>query len=510
MDISKIFEKANVTYERAKVPNLFKKAIFESERSDRSMSRIFEQYNRIIQDHYEINPSFMEYLMDAVFHPDVVDYMTQEILSGRSKEEILSEGFVASRPVYDRLPDKSEFSDVINEIFPNIKISEAFNLSYQGELLGSVPGDEEIGDVSFHAQYTTVKTREQRIKELYKLKYYMENKPRPEMLYIAMTQKQARETTQVNGITGLVIAHDYAVTYDMDKHILGVCWNGQNFEPLVSHMIKSDKYPEQLFTDEFEQWYEQLGTMWVAKGLPTDYIMYYIDLWTDSFWHEGFLRRWNRAGGGGAAVEAIQTKVTKKPRSTEIDEFFVDDEYRVDPGSYDGILTEGITNNFTINPKTNAGHLITVFNPNTRFGCLKYNRNFTGAQTHYRIYRSQPGRPKSNAYIFLKGCSEKINENHLNNGNLKIDIKIPGVTGWMDCLKPFVERNFRGTDGEGIFLSYERFGEGVLELTFGPFSNAFAERQAIVRTIFLNESVPSIERFSFLNWRNLYSGNTNP
>lgn len=517
MDIERILKEGEENYNKSKVPSFIRDAIEKTEARDNAFTTAFKRFNKIVGGLYKVEKSFYNYLESTLYNPDVIDYITESLLKGRKEKEIISNDFVATRPTYSKIPSKKEFGSTLLEIFPNIKfvtkndsikLGESLIDIYQGELVGTVPGDRSMGDVTFNAYYTTLDTRKDRIEKLKQLANKINSNPRPNVLYIPMSEKKARQVLDSEVITGEIIANDYPVTYDMDKNIIGVAWNHDGWKPLALHMVETDSYPEQLFSDEFEEWMTQLRTMWYTDEYPVEYIHYFIDLWHDSFWHEGFLRKWNRAGGGGAAIDSIKTEFSSVVQPTEQDEFFTDIEsplsYRLDPGAYDTPITGNIENKFTIN-QLSAGNLYTEYDYNTNTGCLKYNKLYGGVQTYYRVFRSQEGRPKSNAYIFLSGCDEEVTLAHLRDDDFRMDIKLPGVTGWLDCTKNFEERGFTGADGQGIFLSLDRFGKGILELTFAQFSNEFSGRQAILRIIHVNKPGIALNRVSFINWRNLYS-----
>jgi hypothetical protein len=284
---------------------------------------------------------------------------------------------------------------------------------------------------------------------------------------------------------------------------MAVVMSLDELEPLISKIIKDDKYPEQLFTDEWENWLFDLRRMWVIDNLKTSAIMYFINMMTDEFWYEGFLRRWDKVGSGAFALEKRKHKILTVPVSDLQNEFFCQTIYRLNPGDYNSPITIPVVNTYT-EDLFNSPALVSNFSQDTNTACLQFQLNQYNEQDqyYYRIFGTRGDRPKSNAYIFLKMCEQDLTEQMLLSNLFTIDLKLPGQTGWMSLNKKFRARGFNGADGEGILIGVNRLGPGIIETTFERFSISHSGHQAIMRIKYPASSpqTTAIERITFINW----------
>lgn len=508
LNIDEILKKASEEYDKSKSPpSLIQKTINLSESYSNSMASVVNRFGKSVlcayRAGYSIPVNAFKYLEEALYLQDVHDYLINAIKNGKSPSEILKESFSVKRFLYKELAEKST-SEFVKSVFSNALLFEAFETQQNKGNPSYAPVDKEIGNVRFsmHTDDLTKEEKEKRLRELGRLRQSVESKPIPEVLYIPLTLEQARAVNNSTKITE-IIAHTQALTYNLDKHIIAVVSNGNRFKPLISHILDSEKIPEQIFSDEYEQWLLQIQDMWYIDSIDTASIMYFIDLISDSFWYEGFFRKWNRIGGGGAVLDEgvrFAARPVVYPSSTETDEFFTDLNYRIDPGNYNSPISGSLTGNLTVDQTSGPYLIATRGDENT--GYLAYNSAFSGSQTYYRVFKSQETRPKSNAYIYLgKYLNGSIHKDMIFQNKILIDLKLPGHTGWMSCNKFFEPRGFTAADGQGILMSYERFGPGIMELTFENFSNAYSDFQGVIRITYTDETVEQLSRFSFVNWR---------
>ena len=533
-----IFQDAIVYSENKRENTLLRRIADRIMQKGRTIKRAIDRWKQVLHGKFMFSESNLE-LIDAVSkHPYIPDYMIASVQHGRSETEISSPDFTRKvKTNYVNLGIENPFKALqffSREDIPVKKTIDSKTPTKDEIATGDVgwepiPGDKSLGDVEFFDVVVGVETRESRIEELKKLKYRMENRPVPTMLYIPMTVKEADEAINNLILKKEIVATEMAVTHNLETHyILAVCHNADRFRPLVSKIVDEDKYPEQLFTDEFSDWIEELNGMWVCDLLPTNLIMYFMDLIADNFYYEGFMRKWNRVGAGGAAVEAIDISYKKCLVSTTTDEYFCDTIYRVNPVDYNVPMIIPTSNTFTENV-ADGPYLVMVKNPATNTACLKfqYNIYFNQPQTFHRVFITDETRPKSNAYIFITMCGESPNlgfpqapsvpgpvpvgsgSHHLTEDDLLqqkiiLDLKLPGLTGWMSLNKRFRRRRFKGQEGRGILLTYDRIGPGILEATFAQFNTAYSGRQAILRVTYPPDTKLAVSRISFINWRDVF------
>lgn len=500
MDIKKIIENA----ERYRIPEIFRNA-FDLSESKGAVTSTFNKISSVVKHYYKLKPNLIESIKKILHKPYIVSYVIDSLKDGVTKQQVLSKNFKVGKKRYDLYTAKDTFKFI--KTFNNIKIVDKIKSIQGTEPVGSeFPGDKSIGDVKFFDNTTVdINTRLERIKALKELSERIASRPVPEVLYIAVSPAEAEQMMEGVNIKGEVIANEQAITYDLkDKYILAIVRNAEKFKPLATHILKTNNYPQQMFTDEFDEWISNLDSMWITKNFNLQYLLYFINLHTDNLYYEGSLKRWNKHGYGSGALEreAVVTDLFDCLPPTDQDEFFCDNKYRVNPGDYNSPITEPITDKFSLEILPTSPFLITEIDRSQNIGYLKRNPDGPTIQTFYRVFRSEKNlRPKSNAYILLTGYKESITENHILDGRILIDIKLPGATGWMSVNKRFERRNFDGSDGQGIFLSYGRFGDSILEVTFEQFNTGLTDYQAVVRITSPDQNLPQISRMSFINWR---------
>lgn len=434
------------------IPDLFKKAVEVSNKKTSNLLNTFKK--TALMNSSEILESIKTILANTY----VPNYIFKGIEFGRPKKEILSEDFQVQQ------------EGILNEV-------------------GSTVSKEE---------------RERRIEEVKKLEATILALPKPNVFYIPMTKQEANRALDMAMIPGETILYDQAITHNLDTHyLMATVMQLDELEPLISKIIKDDKYPEQMFTDEWENWLFDLRRMWIINNLKTSSILYFVNLITDEFWYESFTRNWNKAGSGAYAIEKRKHKILTVPVSDLQNEFFCQTIYRLNPGSYDTPITIPVVNTYTEDLFSSPA-LVSNFHEDTNTACLQYQLNEYNEdpQFYYRIFGTRGDRPKSNAYIFLKMCDQELTEQMLLNSQIIIDMKLPSQTGWMSLNKKFKQRGFNGTDGQGILLGINRLGPGIVECTFERFSTANSGEQVIMRITYPASTTQTlaIERVSFINW----------
>lgn len=459
MDIDKIFKESEDLYRRSK-HGILADAFDLSEKKGHSAKRVVEALESVISNIYRLKPDILDKLNRITGRPSVVDYILKSIEYGVSKQSALELNFTIKQQ------------------------------SYVEEATGIV--ESSLVDPGRRLQI---------LNEFRSMRATIEARPKPEVVYIPMTKREVDYLQQHKVVSGKrILANSHPVTYNPEAHIIAAVI-GDTFKPLVSFVVDNDKYPEQIFSGEFEKWIFQMDALWVTDELKLGQVLYFIDSLTENFYMDSFMTHWHSGYGYSfAGVQKFESDFVVCPPPTEQDEFFCGNSYRLNPGDYNSPVPDPLVGNFT----DFNGQQLVIEHDRNNVGFLAYNLNGSGPQTFYRVFRSTPNRPKSNAYVFLSGYSEDVTMQHILDGILQIDMKLPGLTGWMSCNKYFDRRQFDGLDGDGIMMSYGRFGPGVLELTFGKFNTGHCDREGIMRITYQDIHVPTLKRVSFINWRSLY------
>jgi len=178
-------------------------------------------------------------------------------------------------------------------------------------------------------------------------------------------------------------------------------------------------------------------------------------------------------------------------RSTDLREYFTDEDYRLEDGTHDVVPTlTGAWDSTLVVP---AGKAIVggiAATPGVRAGNMDAsvtlpagNPNYTGrvgSETYVRAFKS--ANANSGCEIVLSGISGS-DLGMVGSGRVNVEVKLPGQTGWMDAGKAFNSSQFAGIDGDGCQTSQSG---STWTLTFGTFSTANCQGTVVVRVTFLN------------------------
>lgn len=157
------------------------------------------------------------------------------------------------------------------------------------------------------------------------------------------------------------------------------------------------------------------------------------------------------------------------------------------PGFWDSTvaLTNGNAQSFNAQLVYPTQNFLTGFLP-AQGGSVNYsgfnNTNPRGGQVYYRAMYA-PGNPRSTGTLTLGG----ITLTDLTFPNVKVEMKLPGVTGWLDFSQPFNNGTFTGATGQGCRTgnSGSTFGWSV-----GTFTTATSGFMYILRITLYNTSRP--------------------
>lgn len=168
---------------------------------------------------------------------------------------------------------------------------------------------------------------------------------------------------------------------------------------------------------------------------------------------------------------------TVSGRATDTEEFFVDEIYRLPLDSYNS--TPGNIIGLWDSTQALSTNDLQLFGGKLVFPSEDFSKyhptqsvdysNFSGQKQYIRAFRSN--QPHNNGVFTIRNFYNA-------DPNIKVEIKLPGLTGWMQLNKLYNMADFTGTDGDGCLV--ENKGE-VYEWTSGGFSTADSGYIIIVR-----------------------------
>jgi len=171
-------------------------------------------------------------------------------------------------------------------------------------------------------------------------------------------------------------------------------------------------------------------------------------------------------------------------KSDDINELFVDEYYRLPVGNYNTIPTQitGIWNSqqlLTLND-------LQIFNNKLIYPYENFSKykpvqianysSFSGVKYYYRAFKDI--KPHNNGKFIISGFNKT-------DPNIKIDIKLPGLTGWMQLNKLYNAAIFSGIDGDGCLITNNNES---YEWTSGGFSTANSGYMIIIRISMFNKT----------------------
>lgn len=201
----------------------------------------------------------------------------------------------------------------------------------------------------------------------------------------------------------------------------------------------------------------------------------------------------------GTSVVEGRLVLTYGQRSTDKLEYFTDEVYRL-PLNFDFTSkTAGITNVWNSQMSLTNGNAQCYLNgsgaaslvfPTTNFstGFVPTNTAnysvFTGEQKYARAFVASS--PKSNVTITLNGIASGLGQ--VGQGDVNVEIMLPGLSSWGDALKPFDSSASKTVDGWGMLsgsVSYSG-GNATLTATFGGLSTVDSGNRIYVRVTLRN------------------------
>jgi len=190
-------------------------------------------------------------------------------------------------------------------------------------------------------------------------------------------------------------------------------------------------------------------------------------------------------------------------KSTDLEELFLDENYRLPNSNYNSIITN-------LTGQWNSANLLTNGNSQVWIGKLVYPdidytsgyhpsqtanySSFSGDQVYLRAFKSTT--PHTNIILELDGWN--VSEWPYN--NIEIEIKLPTQTGWLRGDVAFNSADFTGADGDGCYVANRSSGNQFY-FTFGTFSTANSGYEIVIRIKYKNNlNLKEITQIRALNW----------
>jgi len=199
-----------------------------------------------------------------------------------------------------------------------------------------------------------------------------------------------------------------------------------------------------------------------------------------------------------SAVTATENRLINTylaTRSTDIAEYFTDEQYRMDDAAFDSVPAS-LTGNWDSTQIIPAGKAVVGMVgsnvPGVKAGNTDYsimlpagNPNYTGRagnEVYVRGFKSALA--KSSCTLTLSGLV-LADVDPVGTGDVNVEIKLPGQTGWLDAGVSFSAGSFTGANGNGCRVSV---AGSVWSLTFGTFSTINSGGVIMVRITFRNRT----------------------
>lgn len=185
-------------------------------------------------------------------------------------------------------------------------------------------------------------------------------------------------------------------------------------------------------------------------------------------------------------------------KSTDKHEYFVDEAYRLPVSSYDfqfndfknqwnsaadiGALDLQVYSGTLIYPRTN-------FTANYLPVQTRNYSGYSGTRSYIRAFVDL-GVPHNNGVIYLKGFDMTACP------YINVEIKLPGLTNWMNLTQLYNEADFNGEDSDGCLINHDTY---YYQFTTGKFSTADSGYLILIKVSMTENNQVPIEEMS-IDW----------
>lgn len=179
---------------------------------------------------------------------------------------------------------------------------------------------------------------------------------------------------------------------------------------------------------------------------------------------------------------------TVTQKSNNKNEYFLDEVYRLPDDDYDTAISN-FTNLWDSTRKLTSGELQCfdgliypqeLFNHYYPTQHVDY-RGFTEEANYLRAFYDSE--PHNNGMLFVDGF-------RYGDDGIKVELKLPGQTGWLDLTKMYNSATFEGEDGDGCLMKVE--GNSSFYFTTGSFSTAHSNNLIIMKISFVATGIQTL------------------
>ena len=240
---------------------------------------------------------------------------------------------------------------------------------------------------------------------------------------------------------------------------------------------------------------------------------------------------WNLVQGPGG--DSLDARITVRPRdpygtytavqtpsdsiiisacsnnSTSLVEHFCDENYRLKNGSYDTIPS-AITGQWDSTQSLSSydsGNGLEVYNNELYFPTLDFSGTLPSGNPDYSSLASETNKiyirafkdtsaSHSNGILRITG----ISKTQLYNRDIRVYIKAPTQTGWLDLTRDYNFATFTGADDDGCWVGRDVQTNSDFNFTLGTFGTEDSGYMIIVKIVYPDSSAPRVSLLEITNW----------
>lgn len=196
-------------------------------------------------------------------------------------------------------------------------------------------------------------------------------------------------------------------------------------------------------------------------------------------------------------------------QSTELTEYFRDENYRLPSGQYDSIpgTITGLWDSTGNLDTYDDGNGLQVYLDELYFPTIDFSSNLPSGnpdysglasesnKTYYRAFRHS-GTNHSNGKLQIVG----ITKTQLYNRDVRIWIKVPSQTGWLDLTRDYNFATFTGIDDDGCWVNRDAQTGDQFNFTLGTFGTENSGYMIIVKVQYDDNTAAKINHLAITNW----------
>ena len=195
--------------------------------------------------------------------------------------------------------------------------------------------------------------------------------------------------------------------------------------------------------------------------------------------------------------------------STELMEYFRDENRRLLAGTYDVIPTTltGVWDSTASLDTYDDGNGLQVYLDELYFPTLDFSSNLPSGNPDYSTIANETNKTYYRAFID-SGTShsngklkiEGITKTQLYNRDVKVWIKAPSQTGWLDLTRDYNYPDFEGDDDDGCWVNRSGQTNDEFEFSLGMFGTQSSGWMIIVKVEYPNALAPKVKTLGVTNW----------